>query len=468
MNKEFPYVIKETNECKESCFYYDLKSENCSLVPDKNLIFDELKKRIIKTCPSNANESLIIVTNDSYAFQITNSYNELKALNGLYSNEYNLSMIDITECENLMKEKGYLNEDQNLIILKCEKITNISNEKKVQYEIYHPESKLKMDLSVCSNLKVDIYIPSAINESILYKYNASSGYYNDLCCPYTTEQNTDIILEDRRDEYVNNNMSLCEKNCIYSGYNTQTKNVQCKCDAKITFRLIIDIEIDKDHLYNQFTQLEKLTNFYVVKCYKLLFCKEGIIHNIGNFVILSIILINIVLVIVFVVKGHKEIIKNIQKINIDTSNDNKISNDIKTQSNEKKISKTNKNINKKTKRFSCMNLKSNCLNTSNKNNIKIKENKKGEKISPKPKSNKKINNPPIKNKEQKNISGSSKSVINSRKSIIKNKKSVVKSRKSVFFNNLKTSEDTTNTNKIYSSSSKPLHKASRRKSLFNN
>lgn len=195
-------------------------------------------------------------------------------------------MIDITECENLMKEKGYLNEGQNLIILKYEKITNISNEKKVQYEIYHPESKQKMDLSICSNLKIDIYIPSTINESILYKYNASSEYYNDLCYPHTTDQNTDIILEDRRDEYVNNNMSLCEENCIYSGYNTQTKNVQCKCDAKITFRLIIDIEIDKDHLYNQFTQLQKLTNFYVIKCYKLLFCKEGIIYNIGNFVIL--------------------------------------------------------------------------------------------------------------------------------------------------------------------------------------
>ena len=371
--KEFPYVIKETNECKDSCLYNDLKSKNCSLIPDKKLIFDELREKIITNYPADDNESFVILTNDSYSFQITTSTYEINVLNGLYPNEYNLSMIVINECENLMKENGFLNENQHLILLKYEKITNNSNEKIVQYEVYHPESKIKMDISICSNLKIDIYIPSSINESILYKYNSSSEYYNDLCYPYTTEMNTDILLEDRRDEYINNNLTLCEINCNYSGYNTETKNVQCKCDSKMKINLIIDIEIDKDFLYNKFINVEKYTNFYVIKCYKLLFCKEGIIHNSGNFIMLSIIFINIILTIIFIVKGYKEIIQNVLKVykNNKKENENKGEKINKTQSNEKKTCKSKKNDNRtKKKRYSCMNLKSSNLNINNDFNIK--------------------------------------------------------------------------------------------------
>ena len=32
---------------------------------------------------------------------------------------------------------------------------------------------------------------------------------------YNTEFKTDIILKDRRNEIINNNMSLCENNCEY-------------------------------------------------------------------------------------------------------------------------------------------------------------------------------------------------------------------------------------------------------------
>ena len=52
------------------------------------------------------------------------------------------------------------------------------------------------------------------------------------------------------------------------------------------------------------------------------------------------------------------------------------------------------------------------------------------------------------------------------KVLSKTGKVLSKKKKSVFFNNLKTSEDTTN--KIYSSSCKPLPKSSKRKSLLNN
>ena len=128
-----------------------------------------------------------------------------------------------------IKKNNYLKENEDLIILKYEKITNNSNEKIVQYEIYHPEKKERIDLYLCSDIKIDIYLPSNVNESILYKYNESSEYYKDLCYPSTSDYNTDIIREDRIDEYINNNMSLCENNCDYKGYDSKKR--MCNVNA---------------------------------------------------------------------------------------------------------------------------------------------------------------------------------------------------------------------------------------------
>ena len=41
-----------------------------------------------------------------------------------------------------------------------------------------------------------------------------------------------IILSDRRSEYIENNMSLCEDNCEYGGYNSNTKKSICQCDIE--------------------------------------------------------------------------------------------------------------------------------------------------------------------------------------------------------------------------------------------
>ena len=70
----------------------------------------------------------------------------------------------------------------------------------------------KLDLSICKDTKIEISIAVKINDKI-DKYNLSSNYYNDICSKTTSESGTDISLKDRRNEFVDNNMSLCEENC---------------------------------------------------------------------------------------------------------------------------------------------------------------------------------------------------------------------------------------------------------------
>ena len=184
----------------------------------------------------------------------------------------------------------------------------------IEYEVYHMEKKEKLDLNICKDLKMYINIPVKINENTLFKYNTSSEYYNDICYSYTTENKTDIILKDRREEYINNNMSLCENNCDNKGYNTNTKKVLCECNIKTNFMLISEEIIGGGGLLKTFKDVKNLINLNVMKCYYTLFTKEMIIKNIGNYVLSIIILFNIVLCIIFKVKGYYKLKNQIDVI----------------------------------------------------------------------------------------------------------------------------------------------------------
>ena len=109
-------------------------------------------------------------------------------------------------------------------------------------------------------------MPVSLNEEDLFKYNTSSEYYNDLCFTYTTEEGTDIILDDRKNEYVDYNMSLCESNCEYTGYNNETKKAICNCQAKTNITLNSEIELDKEDILKQFLSIKNRINLNAIKC----------------------------------------------------------------------------------------------------------------------------------------------------------------------------------------------------------
>ena len=108
----------------------------------------------------------------------------------------------------------------------------------VEYEIYNPFTLQKLDLSICKNNKINISFLVSINENELFLHDPSSNYYNDKCFPYTSKNRTDIILKDRREYYVNNNLTLCENNCIFIDYDYFTKHVNCECKVKNEINII--------------------------------------------------------------------------------------------------------------------------------------------------------------------------------------------------------------------------------------
>ena len=251
---------------------------------------------------TNGKAKDLIIKKDNVLFTITTSDNQNN------NDNKNESTIKLGDCEKKLRDHYKISDNGTLLIFKME----ISEEGLlipiIEYEVYNSETNEKLDLSYCKDSKISISIPVNINEDNLFKYNTSSEYYNDICFIYTSEKGTDLSLGDRRNEYSENNQSLCEVNCQYNGYNNDTKKALCECQIKINLPLISEIVINKDKLINDLFDIKKSLNIKVIKCYKLLFSTQGIVNNIGNYIILSIILIYIISIVIFIIKGYRKFI----------------------------------------------------------------------------------------------------------------------------------------------------------------
>ena len=285
------------SDLKENLLKFYSSDEN-SVVINNSDIYRDLKENLLKSYSSDEN-SVVIKGEDNIVFQLTTTENELNILNGNYENEYNLSIIDLGDCETLLKNKYEIDEDSNLIILKSEQITNISAQKNVQYEIYNPNNKTeKLDISICSNTSINLYLPIILSEKSqrlyddLNKYgydlfNIKDKFYQDICTPYTTENKTDILLSDRKNDFYNPNETACQSNCEYSGYLSNLNLLKCECN-------IINEEIDYKNLkkfdglslFTSFYEILKYSNYKVLKCYNLVFILNVFTKNKGSIVVI--------------------------------------------------------------------------------------------------------------------------------------------------------------------------------------
>jgi len=70
-------------------------------------------------------------------------------------------------------------------------------------------------------------------------------------------------------------MSLCEKNCKFKEYDIKTKKVLCECNIENKSFLSLQDIINKEKLLNKFVDIKSNSNLLVMKCYNILFSKDG-------------------------------------------------------------------------------------------------------------------------------------------------------------------------------------------------
>ena len=226
--------------------------------------------------------------------------------------------IDLEECGKILKEKHNLKEEEDLVVFKIEyKYTNYKIPI-IEYQIFNENGKKKLNLNYCKNIKIPYYINAEINDYIEYKYNPMHEYYNDRCSPFETEHTTDILLYDRKNEFNQNNMSLCEKDCIFKGYINNVIN--CECEVKLKFNSFINVNSDKYNLIYRFDIDNKNShNFWTIKCFLDFHSKYSLLLNVISMFMISVLFIFIIAIIVFRIKEYRLyyiIIKHLAKKSI--------------------------------------------------------------------------------------------------------------------------------------------------------
>ena len=235
--KDLPYKLIKTDECVSYCPTEDLLVNNCQLnyednntndINIENNIINFIKQDLIRgynTSELDSGNDVIIERNNT-TYIITTTENQKK--------EKKRTTINLGKCETNLKNYYNISEEEPLYILKIDVKKQGLKIPKIEYEIYYPlngSNLIKLDLSICQNDKIEITIPVQITD-IIDKYDPQSDYYNDICYTVTSENGTDIILSDRKEEFIENNMALCEEDCTFVKYDYINNKSICSCENK--------------------------------------------------------------------------------------------------------------------------------------------------------------------------------------------------------------------------------------------
>ena len=272
------------------------------------------------------------------------------------SDNFELSNIDLGQCEEKIKFAYYIEESKQLIVFKLDLKSDDELKTYVYYEIYNPNTYKRInDINkICENDLIVIYSPTLLNNETIslisslssfgYNlFNENGSFYNEICTPYTSLNGTDILLIDRKTDIFNNsgNQALCQDDCELVLYNEFNQKVKCNCNLQqkeidIDFvKNISNIQFDKKEIIQSFYDAFTFSNFRVLKCYKLAFNFNKILKNIGRIIMTVILIIIIILDVLYFINGNK--ILN-QYFNLILNK--------KLEYKDKVLDKNNKNINK--------------------------------------------------------------------------------------------------------------------------
>ena len=302
-----------TNKCQKECNYDEFINENCYIFDlNENNILNVTQdiRNFIKSLNISKNTNLVVKGNNAL-YQIISS--EVMTQNKNKS----ISIIDFSKCEEILKNKEKIDY---ILILKVDIHLSNSTNIVLKYEVYNPYTFKKLNLSICNKVKINTLVPYSLTGKYLDLYselnelgydlnNPNDTFYNDICCPFTTENKTDILLYDRKMNYYKNT-TFCEEGCTYKEYDYKEGKVKCECFVKTDFDKDIDnIKFYSNLVLNTFFKIEQFSNIKVLKCYKLVFSKLGQEKNYGSCIFLFILAVYIILIIFFYLNFKSEVLR---------------------------------------------------------------------------------------------------------------------------------------------------------------
>ena len=377
----FPYFNLETHECVEFCPLTKVLGNECNLsnpqaakdllinpfgtrdpydfinntVNINELISNDLFKYFISSYDIDVNtvqntinnylgsgqiinlpKSQIILGNN-VSIEITTTKLEEKLIENLTNTaqqnpvvkpQINNSILNLTECEAILKKKYGVPEEEQLMIIKGDLIEQLSDEylgNNVEYQMFSTSLGCFLPLDECVKKGSTVTVTNPlITENLVTQFQSkisavvSNGYdvfdsespfYNDVCSPFTNENGNDVLLDERRSDYFSEHLNLCEQGCTFVGYNITLKTYTCNCPIKTSigqkFEKSEEYESVNKEMPENFYKKHKNSNIEIFKCASQVFSSNGQKMNFGSYALLTCLASFIGLIIFYFIKGKE-------------------------------------------------------------------------------------------------------------------------------------------------------------------
>ena len=238
-----------------------------------------------------------------------------------------MSIIDLGQCEEKLRQIYGIADEDSLIIIKKETSSSQSSERDVEFEIFEPYNKTKLNLSICEDADINVYVPftlseenqnlaNELKENGYNMFDLNDPFYQDYCSTFKTLAKTDMLLTDRVDHIYNNLDAKCQDNCVFSNYVLDTKYINCSCNVykqKTKEFKKVD-KMNYNTVLQSFYYVLKYSNYKILQCYKLVFVKTVFSENKGSIFILILFILYLICLILYVKKGVNPLKKNTLEI----------------------------------------------------------------------------------------------------------------------------------------------------------
>ena len=281
----------------------------------------------------NLQNSQIIVGNN-ISIEITSVALELKKLTEKIAGQFvpeegkpETSTLDLSQCQEILKKKYGLSEKEELMIIKGDTFKELAQFYGTQtdYQLFSTSLGAFLPLDACQEggATVEVVNPfkteniilplfqNKISSAITNGYNLfdkDSPFYHDVCTPFTNENGNDVLLDDRINDYFEEQLNICDNGCTFKGYNVTNNLYTCECPIKNTINQdMSEVKEVSEELPKDFFKKHKNSNIEVFKCASQVFSNEGQKNNWGSYVLITCLASFVGSVVFYFIKGRPKI-----------------------------------------------------------------------------------------------------------------------------------------------------------------
>ena len=236
----------------------------------------------------------------------------------------NNTKIEYDSCIQQLKEDNNIKENEEIIVAVIDIISD--NNPITSFGFFNADNGEKLNASKsCSDKNVIMYenILNILNDPNALKllqdqkiniFDLGNSFYHDICFHFHSPNGKDATLQDRIKTFYPN-VTLCDENCKNKGVNISTMKAECEC----TFQDLLSNNIFNNDLFGDNVLLKEALeelmemisnlNLEVLTCYKDVFNFQYFKKNVGGFITLLIIILQIVCYVYYYLVSNKHLIR---------------------------------------------------------------------------------------------------------------------------------------------------------------